>query len=271
MADRMKDKVAIVTGAGSVGPGMGNGKASAILYAREGARVLLVDRNLEAAEETQRMIQDEGGICAAVAADVTRVDDCRRVVESCVSQFGGVVSVLHNNVGITKAGGPVEQSEEDWDHIMTVNAKSMFLMCKFTIPEMERGGSGSIVNISSVNSIHSTPAVAVAYAASKAAVNALTREVAVQYAEKNIRCNAVLPGVMRTPMVEQQLPASYGGDPEEMNRRRAALTPMNRQGEGWDTAYAALYLACEESKYVTGTTLVVDGGLTGWMPQVQPR
>jgi NAD(P)-dependent dehydrogenase (short-subunit alcohol dehydrogenase family) len=270
MAERLKDKAAIVTGAGSVGPGMGNGKASAVLYAREGARVVLVDLNLDAAKETEKIIRDEGGICMAIAADVTKSDDCRRIVDTCVSEYGGV-DILHNNVGVTKAGGPVEQSEEDWDRIMAVNAKSMFLMCKFAIPEMEKRDGGSIVNISSVNSIKSTPAIAVAYASSKAAVNALTREVAVQYAAKNIRCNAVLPGVMRTPMVEAQLSKSYGGDPEEMNRRRSALCPMNKQGEGWDTAYASLYFASDESKYVTGTTLVVDGGLTGWMPQVEPR
>jgi NAD(P)-dependent dehydrogenase (short-subunit alcohol dehydrogenase family) len=270
MADRLKSKVAIVTGAGSVGPGVGNGKASAILYAREGARVVLVDLNLDAARETERIIREEGGICTAVAADVTKSVDCKRVVDTCVAEYGGL-DILHNNVGVTKAGGAVEQSEEDWDRIMTVNVKSMFLMCKFAVPEMQKRDGGSIVNISSVNSIHSTPAMAVAYAASKGAVNALTREVAVQYAPQHIRCNAVLPGVMRTPMVEAQLAKSYGGDPEEMNRRRSALCPMNVQGDGWDTAYAALYLASEESKYVTGTTLVVDGGLTGWMPQVEPR
>mgnify|MGYP006295228743 CR=1 FL=1 len=270
MADRLKDKVAIVTGAGSVGPGVGNGKASAILYAREGARVVLVDLKAEAAEETERIIRDEGGICMAVAADVTKAADCKRVVDTCVAEYGGV-DILHNNVGITKAGGPVEQSEEDWDRIMGVNVKSMFLMCKYAIPEMEKRGAGSIVNISSINSVHSSPAMAVAYASSKGAVNSLTREVAVQYAEKHIRCNAVLPGVMRTPMVEAQLAGSYGGDPEEMNRRRSALCPMNTQGDGWDTAYAALYLASDESKYVTGTQLLVDGGLTAWMPQVPPR
>jgi NAD(P)-dependent dehydrogenase (short-subunit alcohol dehydrogenase family) len=135
MAHRLKDKVAIVTGAGSVGPGMGNGKASAVLYAREGARVVLVDLNLEAAQETERMIREEGGTCIAMAADVTRAEDCERVVSTCVAEYGGV-DILHNNVGITKAGGPVDQSEEDWDRIMGVNVKSMFLMCKYVLPEM---------------------------------------------------------------------------------------------------------------------------------------
>ena len=261
MGARVQGKACIVTGAGSIGPGMGNGKAASILYAREGGRVLLVDRNLEAARETERAIAAEGGTGIPFQCDVTSSAECQRMVEACLAAFGRI-DVLHNNVGITIPGGAVELREEDWDRIMQVNVKSMFLTCKHVLPHMERQGSGAIVNISSCNAIRSLPAIALAYAASKAAVIALTREIAVQYAGAGIRANAVLPGLMDTPMVEAQLTAAYGGEVEEMGRRRARLCPTGRQGDAWDTAHAALFLASDEAKYVTGTTVTVDGGLT---------
>jgi NAD(P)-dependent dehydrogenase (short-subunit alcohol dehydrogenase family) len=172
------------------------------------------------------------------------------------------LDVLHNNVGVTVPGGPVELAEEQWDRLMRINAKSMFLTCKHALPHMERLGGGAIVNIASVNAIRSLPAIAIAYAASKAAVIALTREIAVQYAAKGIRANAILPGLMDTPMVKAQLTNAYGGDVDEMLRRRATLCPTGKQGDAWDTAHAALFLASDEAKYITGTTLVVDGGLS---------
>ena len=261
MGDRMRGKVLIVTGAGSVGPGMGNGKASSLLYAREGGRVLLVDRDLGAAQETARMIRAEGGEAKPFACDVTSGGECRRMVEACVDAFGAL-DVLHNNVGITIPGGAVELAEEDWDRIMRVNVKTMFLTCKYALPHMEREGRGAIVNIASLNAIRSLPAIAIAYAASKAAVIALTREIAIQYAPKGIRANAVLPGLMDTPMVKAQLTDAYGGEVEAMLARRAALCPTGKQGDAWDTAHAALFLASDEAKYITGTTLVVDGGLS---------
>jgi NAD(P)-dependent dehydrogenase (short-subunit alcohol dehydrogenase family) len=261
MGDRVRGKSIIVTGAGSIGPGIGNGKASSILYAREGGRVLLVDRDLAAAEETRRMISGEGGQAVACACDVTSSADCRRMAETCLEAFGSI-DVLHNNVGIAIPGGAVELSEEDWDRTMRVNVKSMFLACKYVLPQMERQGCGAIVNIASHNAIRSLPVAAIAYAASKAAVIALTREVAMQYATKGIRANAVLPGLMDTPMVHAQLTGAYGGDLEEMRARRARLCPTGEQGDAWDTAYAALFLASDEAKYITGTTLMVDGGIT---------
>jgi NAD(P)-dependent dehydrogenase (short-subunit alcohol dehydrogenase family) len=261
MGDRMRGKAIIVTGAGSIGPGIGNGKASSILYAREGGRVILVDRDLTAAEETRRLIAAEGGDAIALACDVTSSADCRRMADACLETFGSI-DVLHNNVGITIPGGPVELSEEDWDRIMRVNAKSIFLACKYVLPQMERQGRGAIVNIASVNAIRSMPAIAVAYAASKAAVIAMTREIAIQYAAKGVRANAVLPGLMDTPMVKAQLTGAYGGDVEKMLTWRARLCPMGKQGDGWDTAHAALFLASDEAKYITGTTLTVDGGLS---------
>jgi len=261
MGERMRGRGVIVTGAGSIGPGMGNGKASSILYAREGGRVLLVDRDLAAARETARLIQAERGEAVPFACDVTSGAECRKMVDACLEAFGAV-DVLHNNVGITIPGGAVELAEEEWDRIMQVNVKSMFLTCKHALPHMERQGRGAIVNIASLNAIRTLPAIAIAYAASKAAVIALTREIAIQYAAQGIRANAILPGLMDTPMVKAQLTDAYGGEVEGMLRRRAALCPTGTQGDAWDTAHAALFLASDEAKYITGTTLVVDGGLS---------
>ncbi len=262
MGERLKGKVAIVTGAGSVLPGIGNGKATAIVFAREGARVMVVDYNPEAAEQTKQMIEEEGGECITFKADVSKASDCKNMVETCVRTFGRI-DILHNNVGIGQWGGVVETNEETWDKVMTVNVKSMFLTCKYVIPQMEKQGSGAIVNIASIGAIR-TPLPNCAYSASKAAVIALTRDVALQYANKGIRVNVILPGLMKTPQAEfYNKDAWAGGNIEEMWRRRDAMSPTGKQGEGWDTAYAALFLASDDAKYITGTTLLVDGGLTG--------
>ena len=263
MGERLKGKVAIVTGAGSIGPGIGNGKATAIVFAREGARVMAVDLNLEAAEETKRLIDEEGGKCITFKADVSKASDCKSMVETCIQAFGRV-DILHNNVGLSTYGGPIETSEEDWDKIMSVNLKSMFLTCKYALPHMEKQGNGSIINISSLNAI--TIAVpAVAYSTSKAGVIAFTREVAFQYSPKGIRVNAILPGLMKTPLLAFYRKDAYGGDVDEMWRRRDAMCPTGKQGEPWDVAYAALFLASDEAKYITGTTLIVDGCISGTM------
>ena len=261
MGDRLKGKVAIVTGAGSVGPGIGNGKATAMLFAREGARVLLVDYSLEAAEETHRLIEEEGGTSLTFRADVSKSDGCAAMVEECIRAFGRV-DVLHNNVGIEIPGGIEETSEDDWDRTLNVNLKSVFLTCKHTLPHMVGQGGGAIVNISSINGIRTLPALSGAYGASKAGMIALTREIAVEYAPKGIRANAILPGMMRTPFVEASLTNAWGGDVEDMMRLRDAMVPIGKQGESWDVAHAALFLASDEAKYVTGATLVVDGALT---------
>ena len=260
MGDRLKGKVAIVPGAGSIGPGIGNGKASAIVYAREGARVMLVDLNLKAAEETKRLIDKEGGDCIAFKADVTKASDCQAMVDQCIQTFGRI-DILHNNVGIVEPGGPVEVSEESWDRVMNVNLKSIFLTCKYVLPHMEKQKYGSIVNISSIAGII-VPYPSVSYTASKAGVIALTRDIAIQYAKKGIRANSILPGLLNTPMVVASLTQSYGGDAAKMIKRRDAKCPTGKQGEAWDVAYAALFLASDEAKYITATTLVVDGGIT---------
>jgi len=261
MGNRVKGKVAIVTGAGAVGPGIGNGKAAAILYAREGAKVLAVDYNLEAAEETKRLIDEEGGDCIVFKADVSKSSACKSVVEKCIETFSRI-DILHNNVGIAQIIGVVEASEEDWDKVISVNLKSMYLMCKYAIPYMEKHGGGAIVNISSIISIRYGGYPIAAYAASKGGVDALTREVAMEYASKGIRANAILPGFIATPVVRTSLTAAYGGNVDEMLRKRDAICPMGKQGDPWDVAYAALFLASDEAKYITGVGLIVDGGLT---------
>jgi NAD(P)-dependent dehydrogenase (short-subunit alcohol dehydrogenase family) len=272
MGDRLKNKVAIITGAGVVGPGMGNGKATAIIFAREGAKVMAVDINPESAEETKRVIEGEGGECITFQADVSRADDCRKIIETCIEKFGRI-DILGNNVALGSHGGPVEISEETWDRVMDVNVKSMFITCKYALTHMEKQGSGVIINISSIAAIRSEPSSLLAYSVSKAGVIALTREVAIQYADKGIRCNAILPGLMKTPRIERYYKGFWGGNIEEMWRRRDAMSPTGKQGEPWDIAHAALFLSSDDSKYITGTTLIVDGGLAGtmrsWPPETQ--
>ena len=262
MGDRVRDKSAIVTGAGSVGPGIGNGKAAAMLFAREGARVMLVDYNLEAAEETKRLIEAEGGTCFTSQADVSSAEDCDRITRECVREYDRI-DILHNNVGIEIPGGILEITEGDWDRTLDVNLKSVFLMCRAVVPQMIDQGGGSIVNISSINGIRTLPALSGPYGASKLGMVALTREIAIEFAPQSIRCNAILPGMMRTPFVEASLTQAWGGDVEEMMKSRDAMIPIGKQGESWDVAHAALFLASDDAKYVTGASLVVDGGLTG--------
>ncbi|MBM3516578.1 MAG: SDR family oxidoreductase [Alphaproteobacteria bacterium] len=262
MADRLKDKVALVLGAGSVGPGWGNGKATAVLFAREGARVVAADINPAAAAETQGLIEAEGGVCATATGDVSRSADVQALVQRALDTFGRI-DVLHNNVGILTVGGAVELSEDDWDRQFAVNIKSMFLTCKFALPHMERQGSGSIINISSTAAVRWYGVSYIAYAASKAAVGGITRTVALQYAAKGIRCNSILPGLMNTPLVHASLARAYaGGDIDEMVRIRDRQSPTGKMGTAWDVAYAALYLASDESRYVNGVELLVDGGFT---------
>ena len=264
MGNRLKDKVAIVTGAGSSGPGWGNGKATAVLFAREGANVFAVDINLPAAEETRAIINQEGGECTTHKADVSKSEEVEAFVKRCIKKYGRI-DILHNNVGIGVLGGPVELSEEDWNRVNDVNIKSIFLTCKYVLPHMERQGRGAIINISSLASICDNGTPYVSYSASKAAVNQLTQSVAMQYAKKSIRVNCILPGYMDTPMTHG-LKDFYGGDLDKMKKERSSRVPLGRQGEGWDTAYAALFLASDEAKYITGIQLIVDGGQSCMSP-----
>ena len=262
MGERLKDKAAIVTGAGSIGPGWGNGKATAVLFAREGAKVFAVDINQSAAEETKAIIDAEGGRCAIHAANVSNTSDVEGMVDSCIETYGHV-DILHNNVGIVEVGGCVEASEESWNHVNDVNLKSVFLTCKYALPHMEAQGGGVIVNISSIASIRWLGVPYVSYSATKGGINQITKSIAIQYAKKNIRANAILPGFMSTPMVAEGLADAYAdGDVEKMIEIRDNLCPTGKMGDAWDVAYAALFLASDEAKYITGTELVVDGGLT---------
>jgi NAD(P)-dependent dehydrogenase (short-subunit alcohol dehydrogenase family) len=264
MPGRLTGKVAMVLGAGSIGPGWGNGKAAAVAFAREGAKVLCADIDLAAAQETAAIIAGEGGEAMALRADVTKAADIAAAVAACLAAYGRI-DVLDNNVGIALVGGVVEVSEEDWDKVFAVNLKGAFLAMKHVIPVMEKQGGGSIVNISSIAAIRWTGIPYATYYASKAALSHLTRTTAVQYAPQQIRVNAILPGLMQTPMVEKSagLAQTYsGGDVEEMWRVRARQVPLGRGGDAWDVAWAAVYLASDESRYVTGIELVVDGGAT---------
>jgi NAD(P)-dependent dehydrogenase (short-subunit alcohol dehydrogenase family) len=260
MTDRLKDKIALVFGAGSVGPGWGNGKATAVAFAREGATVVAVDRNLEAAEETRGIIMSEGGSCDAYAADVTRSGDIKDVVDGVAAKYGRI-DILHNNVGITEMGGPIEASEESWQRVLDVNVTSVFLTCKHVLPIMLKQGKGAIVNISSLASIRYTGYPYTSYYAAKAAVNQVTVGIALQYAAQGIRANAILPGMMNTPLIHQQIAGQYK-DTEEMIRARNAVCPTGSMGDAWDIANAAVFLASDEAKYITGVCLPVDGGLS---------
>jgi NAD(P)-dependent dehydrogenase (short-subunit alcohol dehydrogenase family) len=265
MAGRLADRIALVVGAGSVGPGWGNGKATAVLFAREGATVFCVDINQAAADETAGLIAAEGGRATAFAADAARADQVEAMVARCLALHGRI-DVLQNNVGIVEVGGPVEASEESWDRVMDVNLKSMFLTCKHVLPAMLRQGRGVIVNVSSIAAIRWTGVPYISYSASKAAVVQFTRSVALQYAAQGIRANSILPGLMNTPMIVEPLKDSYGGgDVDRMIAVRDAQCPMGHMGDAWDVAYAALFLASDEAKYVTATELVVDGGVTAKM------
>ena len=262
MGDRLKAKVAIVTGAGSIGPGWGNGKATAVLFAREGARVFAVDINPAAAEETKEIIDQEGGECTTHTADVTKADQVKAMVERCLQTYDRI-DILHNNVGILDVGGCVEASEESWDRVNAVNLKSMFLTCKNVLPQMEQQGGGAIVNISSIASIRWLGVSYVSYSVTKGGINQLTQSIAMEYAKKNIRANAILPGLMNTPMILKLLTDAYAeGDVEKMIEIRENQCPMGKMGDAWDVAYAALFLASDEAKYITGAQLVVDGGFT---------
>jgi len=262
MGDRLKDKVALVTGAGSSGPGWGNGKATAVLFAREGARVCVIDINRDAVEETAKIIRDEGGECLVDQVDVTDADQVAAVVARCVETWGRV-DILHNNVGILDIGGPVDASLESWERVVSVNLTSMFLTCKYVLPVMEAQGSGAIVNIASIAGIRYLGVPYVSYAATKGGVLQLTQSVALEYAERGVRVNSILPGLMNTPMIVEPLKGVYAdGDVEKMIEMRNEQVPMKTMGDAWDVAHAALFLASDEARYITGTQLVVDGGLT---------
>ena len=260
---RLAGKVAIVVGAGSLGPGLGNGKASAILFAREGAKVLAVDRNLEAVRETQGIIEGEGGDCVAFDADAMSAADVQRMAQACLEKFGRI-DVVHNNVG-GAAGhdGPVTLDEASWDANVSLNVKPAFLACKTIIPVMERQGGGVFVNTASTAGISVPEHSMISYQTGKAGLIQFSHGVALEYARKNIRSNCVIPGKIKTPMtMVRQAERTSAEDVERIYQRRARSVPLGRMGDAWDVGYAALYLASDEARYVTATEILVDGGLT---------
>ncbi len=257
---RLADRIVLVFGAGSVGPGWGNGKASAVAYARAGARLVCVDIAQSAADETVGIIRGEGGHAEAMACDVTREDQVAAVVARTLELFGKI-DVLHNNVGHAKIGGPPDITEAEWQRELDLNVTGMFLACRHVIPVMLKAQRGVITNISSVAGIRYTGLPYVSYYASKGAVDQFTIGVALQYARQGLRCNAILPGLMDTPLIYQQIAGQYAS-PAEMVRSRHESTPTGRMGTAWDVAHAAVFLASDEANYINAVCLPVDGGLT---------
>ena len=253
MPDRLAGKSAIITGAGSRAEGIGNGRATAILFAREGADVLLVDRDEEAVQATLDMIRAEGNDAAIAVADVTATEDCSRIVADAVSRYGKL-DILHNNVGIGGRGTVEQISEVEWDHVQRVNVTSMMLTCKHAIPALRENGGGAITNVSSIAALR--PRGLTAYSVSKAAVATLTQALAVDHGRDHIRANCIMPGPVYTPMVYS------AGMSDELRERRKNASLLKQEGEPCDIGWAAVFLASDEAKYVTGVILPVDGGVT---------
>jgi NAD(P)-dependent dehydrogenase (short-subunit alcohol dehydrogenase family) len=247
----LSGKVAVVTGGGAVGDGIGNGRAAAILLAKAGARVVVVDRDGALARRTVEMIGAAGGEAIAVEADVTKAGDCAAMVKTALDRFGRL-DLLDNNVGIGSRGSVVDETEENWRRIMQVNVDSMFLTAKHAIPAMRRAGGGAIVNVSSISALR--PRGLTAYSVSKGAVIALTRAMAVDHGRDGIRVNCVAPGPVYTPMVYAR------GMSDEARQRRRQASALGIEGTGWDIGHAVRFLLSDQARYITGHILVVDGG-----------
>ena len=261
-------KVAVVTGAGSVGPGWGNGKATAVLLARQGAAVFAIDLQPDAVAETRGVIEGEGGTCVSHRCDMLDSEEVEAAMAVCRDRFGRL-DLLVNNVGGSHPGGPVDMPEEVWDRQVDFNLKTAFLGCKHALPVIEAGGKGgAVVNVSSIAGLRMGAArVHSAYSASKAGIIGFSKSVAMAYAGRGIRCNTVVPGLMHTPLVEHRLVRQLGAnDAEALIAKRHASVPMGRMGSGWDVAHAVLFLLSDEAKYITGTEIVVDGGISAAGP-----
>ncbi|MGD9720503.1 MAG: SDR family NAD(P)-dependent oxidoreductase [Pirellulales bacterium] len=258
---RLAGKIAIVVGAGQTpGDTIGNGRATALVFAREGAAVLLVDRDAASAQETQALIERAGGTARIFAADAAHEDDCRAMVETCLTQFGRV-DILHNNVGIGAGDSDLAHLDEAaWDRILSVNLKCALFACKHVVPVMRRQQAGSIINISSLAATAAATELT-AYKVSKAGLNALTQSLAIANAPFNVRVNAIAPGLIETPMAIESIARNRGVAKEDLIRERNARVPLgNQMGTAWDVAHAALFLASDEAKFITGVVLPVDGG-----------
>lgn len=259
----LSGKVAIVVGAGQTpGETIGNGRATAIRFAKEGAQVLLVDKRPESAEDTAQMIKAADGKASVFGADITVEKDCQAIVETCVARYGRI-DILHNNVGIAaEDADTVDVTETNWQLLMDINLKGMFLTIKHVLPVMRSQGSGVIINISSTASLCTRPTM-LAYKTSKAAINAMTQNLAIENAEYGVRVNAILPGLMDTPMAIERRVAERGVSREIIRQERDEDVPLlQKMGSGWDVAAAAAFLASDDARYITGVLLPVDGGLS---------
>ncbi|MEO1104965.1 MAG: SDR family NAD(P)-dependent oxidoreductase [Pseudomonadota bacterium] len=266
MTGRMAEKSVILYGAGSVGEGWGNGKAAAVLYAREGASVMCVDVHEAAAAQTAALIESEGGRAHTFAADTTDPDAVKAATEATLHRFGAV-DVVHYNVGISRPGGVVEPPLSDWAKVFAVNVDGAMYAARAALPAMLAAGKGAFVFISSIASVTAGGYQYASYEASKAALNRLAQTIAVGHAAEGIRANVVMPGLMDTPHVAHMAAtAGTAASVAELAVRRAAAPPMKRQGSAWDVAHAALFLASDEAAYITGVILPVDGGLTLQVP-----
>jgi NAD(P)-dependent dehydrogenase (short-subunit alcohol dehydrogenase family) len=258
---RLSDKIAIVTGAGTINDGLGNGKAIAMTFAQEGAMVICVDRRLDAAQATVELIRQRGGKALALTADVSREDEVSNLLVDVISQFGHI-DVLVNNVGVGISKPTVDMSLKEWELVQRINLTSMFLTIRGVLPRMIARKSGAIVNVSSIASMRWTGVPFVAYATSKAGVNQLSQSIAMEHAKDGIRCNAVVPGFIDTPTVYAGLAANDPEREKDLRDERNGVCPTGSMGDAWDVANATLFLACDESRYITGNLLVIDGGLS---------
>ena len=259
---RLKDKKAIVVGAGQTpGETTGNGRAAAIRFAQEGASVLLVDKRIESAEETALIITKEGGEASVLGADITIEDNCRAIASTCLQRYGRI-DILHNNVGMSEGDGSIlDLSEKNWLRLLDVNLKGVFLTCKHVLPIMRGQRSGVIINISSTASLCTRRPLA--YRTAKAGLNAMTQTLALENAEYGVRVNAILPGLMDTPMAIERRARERGVDRQAIRREREAQVPLcHKMGTAWDVAAAAVFLASDEASYITGVLFPVDGGLS---------
>lgn len=258
---RLKDKIAIVVGAGQqAGETIGNGRAVALRFAQEGATLLLVDANEDAARGTLELVEKEGATGSVLRADITDENACRAIAETCVARYGRI-DILHNNVGRSRGDKGTTGIDADmWDEIMTLNLKAMVMSCKHVLPVMRKQEAGAIINVSSTASLAARPTIA--YKTSKAGVNAITKHMAMENARFGIRVNAILPGLMDTPMAIERRARERGVERDVIRQQRSAQVPLkNRVGTGWDVANAALFLASDEAGYITGILLPVEGGL----------
>jgi NAD(P)-dependent dehydrogenase (short-subunit alcohol dehydrogenase family) len=261
MGKRLAQRVALVTGAGAVGPGWGNGRTTAVLFAREGARVIVADRDLAATEETVDIIRREGGDCSVCEADVTDAESVAALVDHALGAYGRI-DILHNNVGGSIPGGPEEMSAADFRHQLELNLTSVFLTCKAVLPVMREQARGVVLNVGSIGGLKHLGHHHVGYSAGKAALVQFTRQIAVQYGPMGIRCNTIIPGMIDAPLLEHRVSKLAGrADLETLRQHARERVPLGRRGDAWDVAHAALFLASDDAKYITGTELLVDGGL----------